>query len=88
MILQSVIFRKAVEILYNLELPEDIAEVYYNMAINCIAAEEFKEANEYLMRCMKIIERLHLNSLRVCNLKQIVWTLSIVQSEDWQPFQL
>ena len=70
-------FQKAVEILYNLELPEDIAEVYYNMAINCIAAEEFKEANEYLMRCMKAIERLHLNSLRVCNLSKLYGLLAL-----------
>lgn len=70
-------FQKAVEILYNLELPEDIAEVYYNMAINCIAAEEFKEANEYLMCCMKTIERLHLNSLRVCNLSKLYGLLAL-----------
>ena len=68
---------KALEVFYNLSLPEDIAEVYYNRAINCIALGEFREANDDIMRCMKVIEKLNLNSLRVCNLSKLYGLLAL-----------
>lgn len=70
-------YQKAVQLFFELDLPEDIAEVYYNMALNCIGLNEFREANEYLMRCMKAIERLRLNSLRVCNLSKLYGLLAL-----------
>lgn len=74
-------FQKAIRIFYELELPEDIAEVHYNMAINCIALGEYEEANDYLLRCMKTIESLHLNSLRVCNLSKLYGLLALVNAK-------
>lgn len=74
-------FQKAIQICYDLELQEDIAEIHYNMAINCIAMGEYEEANDYLLRCMKAIERLHLNSLRVCNLSKLYGLLALVNAK-------
>lgn len=74
-------FQKAIKICYELELPEDIAEIHYNMAINCIALGEYDEANDYLLRCMKAIESLHLNSLRVCNLSKLYGLLALVNAK-------
>lgn len=74
-------FQKAIRIFYELKLPEDIAEVHYNMAINCIALGEYDEANDYLLQCMKTIESLHLNSLRVCNLSKLYGLLALVNAK-------
>lgn len=74
-------FQKAIQICYDLELQEDIAEIHYNMAINCIAMGEYEEANDLLLRCMKAIERLHLNSLRVCNLSKLYGLLALVNAK-------
>ncbi|MGN0342403.1 MAG: tetratricopeptide repeat-containing diguanylate cyclase [Roseburia sp.] len=64
-------FAKAIQIFYNLNVPDDIAEAYYNMALNYIDMDRFQEANECLSSCMHIVEKLHLNSLRVCNLSKL-----------------
>lgn len=51
-----------------MRLPEDIAEVFYNRALNYIMQENYAKAEHDLLMAMKVIEKLHLNSLRVCNL--------------------
>lgn len=68
---------KAIQVFYELNLPEDIAEVCYNRALNCIALGEFRQANEELMQCMKVIGKLKLNSLRVCNLSKLYGLLAL-----------
>ena len=59
-------YNKAIKILCKLRKPEDIAEVHYNMSLNCVMLGQYDKAQEYLTQCMKAIEKLHLNSLRVC----------------------
>lgn len=71
-------YNKAIELFYHLRRSEDIAEVEYNMALNCIMCGEYSGAEEYLTRCMKAIEKLHLNSLRVCNLSKLYGLLALV----------
>ena len=68
---------KAVQVFYDLNLPEDIAEVCYNRALNCIALGEFRQADDNLMQCMKVIEKLNMNSLRVCNLSKLYGLLAL-----------
>lgn len=77
-------FKKAIQIFCELKLPEDIAEVFYNMSLNCIQMEEYKEAAEYLSLCMKTIEKLQLNSLRVCNISKLyaIWALCSIMMGD------
>lgn len=70
-------FEKAMQIFYDLNLPEDIAEVYYNMALNYIDMDCFEEADDCLSCCMHIVEKLHLNSLRVCNLSKLYALLAL-----------
>ncbi|MCF2642664.1 MAG: tetratricopeptide repeat-containing diguanylate cyclase [Lachnospiraceae bacterium] len=70
-------YKKAIQIFYDLRLPEDIAEVFYNMSLNYIQMGEYKQASEYLMICMKTIEKLHLNSLRVCNVSKLYGLLAL-----------
>lgn len=70
-------FKKAIQIFYELRRPEDIAEVFYNMSLNCIQMRDYKQAIEYLMICMKTIEKLQLNSLRVCNISKLYGILAL-----------
>lgn len=64
-------YQKAISLFYKLQLPEDIAEVCYNNALTKFSEEKYKEAEESLSIAMKIIDKLHLNSLRVCNLAKL-----------------
>ena len=64
-------YGQAIALFYNLRLPEDIAEVCYNFALTCIAQENYKMAEESLQIAIKTVDKLHLNSLRVCNLAKL-----------------
>lgn len=71
-------YNQAIRLLYRLKRPEDIAEVQYNMSLNCIMLGQYARAEGYLMLCMKAIVKLHLNSLRVCNLSKLYGLLALV----------
>lgn len=71
-------FKKSLEMFYELRKPEDIAEVQYNMSLNCIMQGRYAEAESYLTQCVKTIEKLQLNSLRVCNLSKLYGLLALV----------
>lgn len=71
-------YNKAICLFYRLRRSEDIAEVQYNKALNCIMCGEYSEAETYLTWCMKAVEKLHLNSLRVCNLSKLYGLLALV----------
>ena len=70
-------FEKAMELFFQLQKPEDIAEVQYNMSLNCIMQGSYLEAESYLIQCMKAVEKLQLNSLRVCNLSKLYGLLAL-----------
>lgn len=71
-------YDKAIQLFYELHGSEDIAEVQYNMSLNCIMQGKYQDAQRYLLLCMKAIEKLHLNSLRVCNLSKLYGLLALV----------
>lgn len=71
-------FQHSIQLLYELRLPEDIAEVQYNRALNDIMRQNYARAEHELLLSMKTIERLHLNSLRVCNLSKMYGLLALV----------
>lgn len=68
----------AIRLFYRLRRSEDIAEVQYNMSLNCIMCGDYPKAEMYLTQCMKAVEKLHLNSLRVCNLSKLYGLLALV----------
>jgi diguanylate cyclase (GGDEF)-like protein len=70
-------YNHCIEIFYRLRLPEDIAEVYYNRALNRIMLGRYDLAEQDLLLSMKVIEKLHLNSLRVCNLSKLYGLLAL-----------
>lgn len=73
----EIYYNRSIEAFYHLRLPQDIAEVYYNRALNSIMLEKYAEAEQDLLLSMKVIERLHLNSLRVCNLSKLYALLAL-----------
>lgn len=74
----------AINMFYNLKMPEDIAEVYYNRSLNYIMQGNYKAAVHDLLFALKAIEKLHLNSLRVCNLSKVyaLLALSSILAQD------
>lgn len=75
--LAATYFRASLRMFYHLRKPEDIAEVQYNMSLNCIMQGHYAEAESYLTQCVKAIEKLRLNSLRVCNLSKLYGLLAL-----------
>lgn len=70
-------YEHAINVFYKLRIPEDIAEVYYNMSLSYIMQEQYAKAENSLLLAMKAIEKLHLNSLRVCNLSKLYGLLAL-----------
>lgn len=70
-------YNKAILIYYHLNKVDYIGETLYNMAINCMLAGEMETAYGYLLSCVKIINMLHLNDLRVCNISKIFGLLAL-----------
>lgn len=71
-------YNQALNIYYRLGMVDFIGECLYNMASNCILAGEYKEAYDYLLMCIRIVEQLHLNDLRVCNISKLFGLLGLV----------
>ena len=64
-------FNKALIIYSQLNEMGYMAETLYNMAINCILAEEYAMADMYLATCLKMCKLINVNGIRVCNISKI-----------------
>ena len=71
-------FDRAIELLYELQEGPDIAEVLYNKGINYLAIRDYESAENCFHFVLKIINRLHLNSIRVCNLSKLYALMALV----------
>lgn len=58
------------------DMPE-VGETLYNMSINCIINNDISKAYSYLLVCIRIIEKLRLNDLRVCNIAKIFGLMAL-----------
>lgn len=70
-------YNKAIVIYYRLGMINYVGETLYNMAINCMLAGVNEAAYNYLLTCIRIINILHLNDLRVCNISKIFGLLAL-----------
>lgn len=70
-------YNQAIQIYYRLNMINYVGETLYNMAVNCMLAGENETACQYLLCCVKIINFLHLNDLRVCNISKIFGLLAL-----------
>lgn len=70
-------YNKAVNIYYKLRMMDFVGETLYNMSLNCMLANDYRTAYDYLQMCIKIVESLHLNNLRVCNISKLFGLLAL-----------
>lgn len=70
-------YQKAIGLFLELKLPEEIAEVFYNMSLGSIMEKDYALADHRLLFCIKAVDKLRLNSLRVCNLAKIYGLLAL-----------
>lgn len=70
-------YNKALNIYYEYKMMDFVGETLYNMSINCILANNFESAYDYLQMCIKIVDTLHLNDLRVCNISKLFGLLAL-----------
>lgn len=70
-------YNKALKLFYDLERVDYMGETFYNMALNCILAEDFESAYTYLSLCLKIVRKKKLNDLRICNISKLFGLLAL-----------
>ncbi|MBQ3666414.1 MAG: GGDEF domain-containing protein [Lachnospiraceae bacterium] len=68
---------EAVDILYKVKNPEEIAEALYNMAQNCICAEDYLSAVSYMNTVFKILDNLGMQTIQICNVTKLYALLSL-----------
>ena len=73
-------YHKALTIFLSLEEIDYVGETLYNMAINCIMAQDYKSAYQYLEIAFRIVKDMKINSLRVCQYFKTCGTLVAICS--------
>lgn len=68
---------KALRLFYRENQIDYVGETLYNMAVNCMLAQEYKRAYHYLTICLKIVETQRLNNLRICNISKLFGLLAL-----------
>ena len=70
-------YQRAIGLFWEKKLPEEIAEVCYNISLGCLMEKDYAGAEQMLLHCVKAVEKLRLNSLRVCNLTKLYGLLAL-----------
>lgn len=70
-------FIMAIDTYMQMEDIPAVGETLYNMSINCIVDGQSSTAYSYLLVCLRIIEKLRLNDLRVCNIAKIFGLMAL-----------
>lgn len=70
-------YNQALIIFLNMEKIDYVGETLYNMAINCIMAQDYKSAYDYLELSFRIVKEMKMNSLRVCNISKLAGLLAL-----------
>lgn len=70
-------YQRAIDLFLEKKLPEEIAEVCYNISLGCLMEKDYAGAEQMLLHCIKAVEKLRLNSLRVCNLTKLYGLLAL-----------
>lgn len=68
---------EALRINLECEQAESSAETLYNMAMNCICAWDYENAQKYLECALKIIKGINLTSIAVCNVSKLYGMLAL-----------
>ncbi len=64
-------YNKALNIFMDIKRHEFVSETLYNMAINCIKAKDYYSGDVYISTCMKILNLLRTDKMRVCHISKL-----------------
>lgn len=70
-------YHEALRRFLQMEKIDYVGETLYNMAINCIMAQDYKSAYEHLELSFRIVKEMKMNSLRVCNISKLTGLLAL-----------
>ncbi len=70
-------YNRALTSFLQMEKIDYVGETLYNMAINCIMTQDYKNAYEYLEMSFRIVKEMKMNSLRVCNISKLMGLLAL-----------
>lgn len=70
-------YNKALEMFLDMEKIDYVGETLYNMALNCIMAQDYIDAYDYLELSFRIVKEMKMNSLRVCNISKLSGVLAL-----------
>lgn len=70
-------YNRALTSFLKMEMIDYVGETLYNMAINCIMAQDYKSAYDYLELAFRIVKETKMNSLRVCNISKLTGLLAL-----------
>lgn len=70
-------YNQALEIFLTMEKIDYVGETLYNMALNCIMAQDYADAYDYLDLSFRIVKEMKMNSLRVCNISKLSGLLAL-----------
>ncbi len=70
-------YKEALRRFLQMEKMDYVGETLYNMAINCIMAQDYKSAYEHLELSFRIVKEMKMNSLRVCNISKLAGLLAL-----------
>lgn len=54
-----------------------VGETLYNMSVNCILAQDYSSAFNYLKVCARLVDKMRFNDLRVCNIAKLYGLLAL-----------
>lgn len=64
-------FNKALMLFYQIKEPYCVAETLYNMATNAILAENYSEAYDCLIHCLKLLNAIKYHKMKICNISKV-----------------
>lgn len=70
-------YNKALASFLSMERIDYVGETLYNMAVNCIMVQNYKNAYDYLKLSFRIVKEMKMNSLRVCNIAKLSGLLAL-----------
>ena len=70
-------YNSSLDIFINRGDIKSVGETLYNMSVNCILAQDYNNAYNYLKVCIHIVRKMRLNDLRVCNIAKLYGLLAL-----------
>lgn len=70
-------YNNALIIYFRHKMVDEVVETLYNMGINGIMAEDYRNASEYLLSAANILHELKLSAMRACNIAKLYGLIAL-----------